>query len=142
MTRLDRIEPALNEAVPGDPRDTTTPAAMAANIRALVLGDALSAPSREQLRRWLIANKTGDTALRAGVPAGWTVGDKTGTGERGTSNDVGVIWPPGRAPIVVTVYLTEANATAIAARRRSSIRRAHRPAVAARPRGRSGRSTL
>ena len=110
VTRLDRIEPALNEAVPGDPRDTTTPAAMAANIRALVLGDALSAPSREQLKRWLIASRTGDTALRAGVPAGWTVGDKTGSGERGTRNDVGVIWPPGRAPVVVSVYLTEAKA--------------------------------
>jgi len=109
VTRLDRIEPALNEAVPGDPRDTTTPAAMAANIRALVLGDALSAPSREQLRRWLIASRTGDTALRAGVPAGWTVGDKTGSGERGTRNDVGVIWPPERAPVVVSVYLTEAK---------------------------------
>ena len=109
VTRLDRIEPALNEAVPGDPRDTTTPAAMAANIRALVLGDALSAPSREQLKRWLIASRTGDTALRAGVPAGWTVGDKTGSGERGTRNDVGVIWPPERAPVVVSVYLTEAK---------------------------------
>ena len=107
VTRLDRIEPELNEAAPGDPRDTTTPAAMAANIRALVLGDALSAQSREQLKRWLIASKTGDTALRAGVPAGWTVGDKTGSGERGTRNDVGVIWPPGRGPVVVSVYLTE-----------------------------------
>lgn len=102
VTRLDRIEPELNEAAPGDPRDTTTPAAMAANIRALVLGDALSAQSREQLKRWLIASKTGDTALRAG----WTVGDKTGSGERGTRNDVGVIWPPGREPVVVSVYLT------------------------------------
>jgi beta-lactamase class A len=109
VTRLDRIEPALNEAVPDDPRDTTTPAAMAANIRALVLGDALSGPSREQLKRWLIASRTGDTALRAGVPAGWTVGDKTGSGERSTRNDVGVIWPPGREPVVVSVYLTEAK---------------------------------
>ena len=107
VTRLDRIETALNEAAPGDPRDTTTPNAMTADIRALVLGNALSAKSREQLRLWLIGSKTGDTALRAGVPAGWTVGDKTGSGERGTRNDVGVIWPPGRAPVVVAVYLTE-----------------------------------
>jgi len=107
VTRLDRIEPELNEAVPGDPRDTTTPTAMSANIRALVLGDALSAQSREQLKRWLVGNKTGDTALRAGVPAGWTVGDRTGSGERGTRNDVGVIWPPEREPVIVSVYLTE-----------------------------------
>jgi beta-lactamase class A len=107
VTRLDRIETELNEAVPGDPRDTTTPAAMAADIRALVLGDALSPASRGQLRRWLVNNKTGDARLRAGVPAGWIVGDKTGTGGNGSNNDVGVIWPPGREPIVVTVYLTE-----------------------------------
>jgi beta-lactamase class A len=105
-TRLDRIETDLNEALPGDPRDTTTPAAMAADIRALLFGDALSEASRGQLRRWLVDNKTGDTRLRAGVPAGWIVGDKTGTGGHGSNNDVGVIWPPGRAPIIVTAYLT------------------------------------
>jgi beta-lactamase class A len=107
VTRLDRIETDLNEALPGDPRDTTTPAAMAADIRALLFGDALSETSRGQLRRWLVNNKTGDTRLRAGVPAGWIVGDKTGTGGHGSNNDVGVIWPPGRAPIIVTAYLTE-----------------------------------
>jgi beta-lactamase class A len=109
VTRLDRIETALNEAARGDPRDTTTPNAMTANIRALVLGDALSAKSREQLRQWLVGNKTGDKTLRAGVPVGWVVGDKTGAGENGTRNDVGVLWPPGRAPVVVSVYLTEAK---------------------------------
>ena len=108
VTRLDRIEPELNEARPGDPRDTTTPEAMLANLRALVLENALSAASRAQLERWLVGNKTGDTRLRAGLPAGWRVGDKTGSGERGTTNDVGVFWPPGRAPIVVTAYLGEA----------------------------------
>lgn len=110
ITRLDRNEPTLNEAKPGDPRDTTTPAAMLANIRALVLGDALSPPSRGQLKAWLLANKTGDGRLRAGLPGDWTVGDKTGSGEFGTTNDVGVIWPPGRAPIVVTIYFTETRA--------------------------------
>jgi beta-lactamase class A len=107
VTRLDRIETALNEGTPGDPRDTTSPSAMAADIRALVLGDALSEASRGQLRRWLLDNKTGDTRLRAGVPAGWIVGDKTGTGGQGSNNDVGVIWPPGREPLIVTAYLTE-----------------------------------
>jgi beta-lactamase class A len=110
ITRLDRNEPTLNEAKPGDPRDTTTPAAMLATIRKLVLGDALSAPSREQLRAWLLANKTGGGRLRARLPADWAVGDKTGSGGFGTTNDVGVIWPPGRAPIIVTIYLTETEA--------------------------------
>lgn len=110
MTRLDRNEPTLNEAVPGDPRDTTTPAAMLTTIRALVLGDALSAASRDQLKAWLLANKTGSGRLRAGLPGDWAVGDKTGSGERGTTNDVGIVWPPGRAPIVVTIYLTEVKA--------------------------------
>ena len=96
ITRLDRIEPDLNEAAPGDPRDTTTPLAMLGNVQKLVLGDALSAASREQLTKWMLGNKTGDTRLRAQLPAGWRTGDKTGAGERGTNNDVGVLWPPGR----------------------------------------------
>jgi beta-lactamase class A len=110
LTRLDRNEPTLNEATPGDPRDTTTPAAMLANIRSLVLGEALSEPSRGQLKAWLVANKTGGGRLRAGLPGDWAVGDKTGSGEFGTTNDVGVIWPPGRAPIVVAIYFTETRA--------------------------------
>lgn len=109
VTRLDRIEPDLNEAIPGDPRDTTSPAAMLSNLRTLVLGNVLSASSKDQLTRWLIGNKTGDTRLRAGLPGGWRVGDKTGTGERGTTNDVGIIWPPERAPILVSIYLTQAS---------------------------------
>jgi beta-lactamase class A len=111
VTRLDRIEPDLNEAIPGDPRDSTSPAAMLSNLRTLVLGDVLSASSKDQLTRWLIGNKTGDTRLRAGLPSGWRVGDKTGSGERGTTNDVGIIWPPGRAPVLVSIYLTETAAS-------------------------------
>ncbi|MBN8929562.1 MAG: class A beta-lactamase [Rhodospirillales bacterium 69-11] len=110
VTRLDRTEPTLNEAVPGDPRDTTTPADMVRDMQRLVLGDALSRASRGQLVTWLRANKTGDKRLRAGVPPGWQVGDKTGTGERGTANDAGILWPPGgRAPILVAAYLTGAT---------------------------------
>jgi beta-lactamase class A len=112
VTRLDRIEPDLNEAVPGDLRDTTSPAAMLANLRILVLGNVLSERSRDQLTRWLAGNKTGDARLRAGLPAGWRVGDKTGSGERGTTNDVGIVWPPGRAPILVAIYLTGTSRTA------------------------------
>jgi beta-lactamase class A len=112
MTRLDRNEPSLNEAVPGDLRDTTTPSAMVKNMQTLLLGDALSAASREQLTKWMIGNKTGGTRLRAGLPAGWKVGDKTGTGERGSTNDIGIVWPPNRAPVLVAVYLTETAAPA------------------------------
>lgn len=109
MSRLDRTEPTLNEATPGDVRDTTTPAAMVTTMHKLVLGSALSEPSRNQLRQWLLDNKTGDTRLRALLPAGWRVGDKTGTAAHGTANDIGVIWPPGRAPFVVAAYLTETS---------------------------------
>jgi beta-lactamase class A len=111
VTRLDRTEPTLNEATPGDPRDTTSPVAMAETLRKLVLGTALSATSREQLAVWLVATKTGDKRLRAGVPRGWRVGDKTGTGRHNATNDVAVIWPPGRAPIIVTAYYVEARAS-------------------------------
>lgn len=110
-TRLDRRETALNEASPGDPRDTTTPLAMLETLRKLALGDALSASSRDQLTAWLVANRTGDRRLRAGVPAGWRVGDKTGSGAYATTNDVAVLWPPGRAPIVVTAYYTGTQAS-------------------------------
>jgi beta-lactamase class A len=112
MTRLDRIETDLNEAAPDDPRDTTTPNAMASDLRALALGDVLSTKSRAQLVAWLAANTTGGKRLRAGLPAGWRVGDKTGTGERGTANDVAVVWPPDRAPMIVTAYLTGAAVSA------------------------------
>jgi beta-lactamase class A len=106
VTRLDRDEPQLNTAVPGDPRDTTTPAAMAADARAVVLGNALSGRSRARLRTWVLASQTGAQRLRAGVPAVWREGDKTGTGDHGTANDVAIFWPPARAPIVVAAYAT------------------------------------
>ncbi|MCA7905156.1 PenA family class A beta-lactamase [Burkholderia cepacia] len=110
--RLDRWETELNTALPGDLRDTTTPAAMAASMRVLMVGDALPAAQRAQLVAWMRGNKVGDKRLRAGVPAGWTVGDKTGTGDYGTTNDAGVVWPPSRAPIAVAVYYTQARADA------------------------------
>lgn len=111
VTRLDRIEPELNAATPGDVRDTTTPNAMNANLRALVLGDKLSAKSRAQLKAWLIANKTGDAKLRAGLPKEWVIGDKTGSGEYGTVNDVAVIWPSNRKPVIASIYITETKAS-------------------------------
>lgn len=110
QTRLDRNEPTLNEATPGDPRDTTTPASMTANLRALVLGNALNPASRSLLTQWLLHNRTGDKRVRAGLPAGWKVGDKTGTGEQGTTNTVGVIWTPQGVPLLFAVYLTQTSA--------------------------------
>ncbi|MHB1022256.1 MAG: class A beta-lactamase [Acidobacteriaceae bacterium] len=111
VTRLDRTEPTLNEAMPGDPRDTTTPTAMLGNLHTLVLGHALSAGSREHLTQWLLANTTSGEKLRAGVPTGWRVADKTGSGGYGSNNDVGVLWPPQHAPVLVTIYLTDTKAT-------------------------------
>ncbi|MBF6267633.1 class A beta-lactamase [Nocardia farcinica] len=103
VSRLDRWETELNEVPPGEERDTTTPAAVAANYRALVLGDVLAEPERAQLRDWLVANTTGDQRIRAGVPAGWTVGDKTGGGSHGGNNDVAVAWTETGDPIVIAL---------------------------------------
>jgi beta-lactamase class A len=110
VTRLDRTEPTLNEGTPGDPRDTSTPRAMAHTLRRLLLGDALSDKGRTQLVQWMTANTTGGQRLRAGVPFDWRVADKTGTGRLGTTNDMGVLWPPRRAPLVVVAYLTGTQA--------------------------------
>lgn len=110
LTRLDRTEPELNTAEAGDVRDTTTPQAMARNLQTLTLGVALLPGSRDQLNAWLVGCKTGDTRLRAGIPKDWRVGDKTGSGAHGTSNDIAVIWPKGRPPVMVTAYLTQCPA--------------------------------
>jgi beta-lactamase class A len=112
VTRLDRIEPDLNAATPGDPRDTTSPAAMLETFRRLVFGNALSPASRSRLTGWLVANKTGDARLRAGFPAGWRVGDKTGSGNHAATNDVAIAWPPGRMPLLLSVYYVESSASA------------------------------
>jgi len=110
-TRLDRHEPELNENRPGDLQDTTTPIAMLQSLRTLVLGEVLSGASRDQLSAWLASNKTGDQKLRAGLPKGWRVGDKTGSGSNNASNDVAIVWPTDRPPLIVTVYYSESKAT-------------------------------
>lgn len=104
---LDRWETDLNTAIPSDHRDTTTPEAMGRSLQRLALEDALEAHPKEQLLDWLRGNTTGAARIRAGVPADWPVGDKTGTGSYGTVNDVAVLWPPQRAPIVLAVYTTQ-----------------------------------
>jgi beta-lactamase class A len=106
VTRLDRNEPALNEATPGDVRDTTTPLAMATLLARLVRDPVLSPASKSKLFGWMRATDTGSARIRAGVPAGWTVGDKTGTTNTG-GNDVAILWPPHGAPIVVAVYFAD-----------------------------------
>lgn len=105
--RLERWETELNTAIPGDLRDTTTPLAMAHSLQKLVLGEALPAPARQQLQDWLRGNTTGGARIRAGVPPNWQVGDKTGTGDYGTTNDVAVLWPAGKPPVVLALYLTQ-----------------------------------
>lgn len=104
---LDRWEPQLNTAIPGDVRDTSTPAAMAHSMQQIVLGSVLPGPQRQQMREWLCGNTTGAKRIRAGVPANWSIGDKTGSGDYGTSNDLAVLWPPARAPIVLAIYYTQ-----------------------------------
>ena len=107
VTRLDRWETELNEAIPGDPRDTTSPAAMLDDMRSLLLGDTLSPASRKQLVDWLIATSTGDKRIRGGLPKGWPAGDKTGTSNNGVTNDIAIVWPPGRGPLLVAAYYAE-----------------------------------
>jgi beta-lactamase class A len=114
MTRLDRKEPDLNSVGPGDERDTTTPAAMRADMQRLLLGNVLSESSRHQLEDWLRHNETGTLMVRAGVPKTWTVGDKTGRCGNGATNDVAIIRPPGHAPILVAIYsIGSASASAV-----------------------------
>jgi beta-lactamase class A len=106
VTRLDRWEPDLNSAEPGRVTDTTGPRAIGRTYARLVLGEALPHADRARLTEWLRSNATGDRRLRAGLPKGWTVAEKTGTGSYGTANDVGVAWPSDGSPPVVMAVLT------------------------------------
>jgi beta-lactamase class A len=109
VTRLDRIELELNIVKPGDPRDTTSPAAMVRTLQRLILGDALSEASRARLTGWMIGARDAATRrLRVGLPTDWRIANKPGTWPGIATNDVGVIWPPNRDPIVVAAYLAEA----------------------------------
>ncbi len=104
ITRLDRKEPELNSAIPGDERDTTTPAAMCADMQRLLLADVLSESSRQQLEDWLQHNETGALMIRAAVPQTWSVGDKTGRCANGATNDIAILRPAVRAPILIAIY--------------------------------------
>jgi len=111
QTRLDRLEPHLNSAIPGDERDTTTPTAMVGNLGTILLGDALSQSSRQLLESWLAENKTGGEMIRAGLPNDWKIGDKTGRGENGATNDIAIIRPPGKSPILLAIYFVGSTAS-------------------------------
>ncbi len=108
-TRLDRTEVELNTNLPGDPRDTTTPRAMAHSMEKILLGDVLAPQSRLQLIAWLRQSTTGTRRLRAGLPADWSAGDKTGNGANGAANDLLIAWPPGRSAVIAAVYLSEST---------------------------------
>ena len=114
VTRLDRYETMMSEGTPGDPRDTTTPDAAAAAWERVLLGDVLAPASRALLTRWLIANTTGDTRLRAGLPKGWVVGDKTGTGGHGSVNDIAIVWPTraAKGPVFIASFVRGGTAPA------------------------------
>ncbi|WP_158817278.1 class A beta-lactamase [Methylocapsa sp. S129] len=111
VTRLDRNEPTLNTSIPGDERDTTTPLAMARAMQAVLLDKKLSEASRRQLEAWLMGDKVGDKRIRAGLPPSWRIGDKTGSGDNGSTNAIAIIWPPDRAPLLATVYYTGSTAS-------------------------------
>jgi beta-lactamase class A len=107
VTRLDRMETSLNESLANDPRDTTSPAAMAGDLQSVLLGNVLTRHSRNQLTRWMEANLTGLERLRAKLPASWRAADKTGANGEHTSNDIAVIWPFGKPPIIVAAFITQ-----------------------------------
>lgn len=128
VSRLDRYEPELNATRAGDPRDTTTPRAMAGTLRRLVLGDALAPPSRNLVTGWMLDEQNGKARVRAGLP-GWRVANKPGTSMDGATNDIAVAWPPGREPMVLAVFVN-APAADGAARQRAIAQVAQSVAIA------------
>lgn len=109
-TRLDRWETALNEGVPGDMKDTTTPQAALSTLRALLFGDILTSASSRQLADWMIADAVADDLLRASLPEDWVIGDKSGAGGHGSRSIIAVIWPTPDRPVLAAIYMTENDA--------------------------------
>lgn len=109
VTRLDRMELELNTNLPGDPRDTTTPHAMVHSVQTLLLREVLNEESRARLIRWLRGSTTGLGRIRAGLPADWQAGDKTGTGANGAANDVMIAWPAPGSVVMAAVYMSESQ---------------------------------
>jgi beta-lactamase class A len=112
VTRLDRNEPTLNAATPGDLRDTTSPSAMMTNMKEILIEQrTLSSESRKHLEAWMIADTTGLTSLRAGLPSAWRVGNKTVSGKNGATNDIAICWPSNRTPVLITAYFVGSSAS-------------------------------
>lgn len=109
-THIDRSEPFINEALPGDSRDTSSPAAMLGNMGTLLLQNALSVASRSVLNRWLEASVTGKNFLGGGLPSEWRIGHKAGAGAHGAINDIVIARPPGRGPLLIAAYYTDSDA--------------------------------
>jgi beta-lactamase class A len=109
VSRMDSYEPELNRDAPGDPRDTTTPQAIAADYQRIVLGSVLPPDKRSLILDWLRRSTTGSNTIRAGVPAGWTVAHKTGNGDYGRENDIGIVWPPHGKPLILAILSDRAG---------------------------------
>jgi beta-lactamase class A len=111
VTRLDNWEPEVNEARPGDLRNTTTPDAMLQTLQTLLLEKTLSRNAQKTLTQWLESNAVSGPVLRAGLPENWRTGDRTGAGDYGSRGIVAIIWPPKRAPLIAVIYITQTKAT-------------------------------
>ena len=110
QTRLDRKEPELNEATPGDLRDTTKPIAIVQSLKKVLLDDGLPASAQATLKQWMLDDQVANALLRAALPADWKIADKTGAGGHGSRSIIAVIWPPARQPLVVSIYITQTQA--------------------------------
>lgn len=111
VTRLDRVEPYLNEALDGDKRDTTTPNAMVKSLNTLLFGDVLSQASKDQLKQWMIANKVTGSLLRSVLPENWSIADRSGAGGYGSRGITAVVWSDKRSPLIISIYLTQTDAS-------------------------------
>lgn len=110
-TRLDRKEPELNEGTPGDPRDTTTPEAAVRSLDQIFFSDHLSQGARSELKTWMVNDKVAADLLRKSLPSGWGIADKTGAGGYGSRSIVAVVYPRGKRPLLVSIYITHTKAT-------------------------------
>ncbi len=111
VTRLDRTEPTLNEAMPGDARDTSSPKSMAAGLQKILTSNTLTPANRATLDSWMREDKVGDALLRATLPQGWSIADKTGAGGHGSRAIIAAVYPPQQAPFYVAIYITRTEAT-------------------------------
>lgn len=111
VTRLDRIEPSLNEALAADVRDTTSPNAMTKTLNTLLFGTVLSTESKAKLKQWMVENKVSGNLFRSELPGGWYIADRSGAGGNGSRAITAIIWSNERSPLIVSVYLTKTEAS-------------------------------